>query len=105
MGRRTQNQYDANGRLVQVTQNQLASQPQNYQQQYNLVTQYGYDRLGRQVAITDTLGRVTRTGYDPAGRPALVTQNLWDGQLRQLPKPVQPGDAATATTPPGTARW
>ncbi len=51
-----------------VTANYLAGQPQNHENQYNLVTQYGYDTLGQRVAITDTLSRVTHSEYDRASR-------------------------------------
>ncbi|MBE7468693.1 MAG: hypothetical protein DPW09_07710 [Anaerolineae bacterium] len=38
LGRVTRNEYDAAGRLFKVTENTLAGQPQNYQNEYNLIT-------------------------------------------------------------------
>jgi YD repeat-containing protein len=64
----TVNVYDAADHLRRVTRNYLAGQPQNYQQAYNLVTAYEYDPAGRQVAITDTLGRVNRNVYGTNGQ-------------------------------------
>ncbi len=80
LGRITLNEYDANGRLVKVTQNYRAAQPQNDQNEFNLITQYGYDSLGHQTAITDTVGLVTRNTYDSSGRLKTVTRNYLAGQ-------------------------
>jgi YD repeat-containing protein len=68
----TVNEYDDADNLIRVVENYLAGQPQNYQNEYNLLTQYGYDRSGRPTVLTDTLGRVNLTLYDSAGR--VVTQ-------------------------------
>lgn len=46
---------------------------------YNLITTYGYDQYGRQVSVTDTLGRETRTEYDAAGRVERSIVNYVDG--------------------------
>ncbi len=78
--------FDPLNRPVAVTQNALAGQPQNHQQQYNLVTQYGYDAAGNRTVVTDTLGSVTRTAYDLAGRPA-----AGDGQRATRAAPEPPG--------------
>ncbi len=67
-GLATVNVYDAGDNLVQVTRNFTTSGGQNYLDTYNLVTQYEYDALGNQIAVTDTVGRATRSWYDPAGR-------------------------------------
>jgi len=80
LGQITVNQYDPAGHLLQVTRNYLAGQPQNWQGEYNLVTQYAYDGAGRQVLITDTLGRASRNEYDTYGRLVTVTQNYLPGQ-------------------------
>jgi RHS repeat-associated protein len=71
-GKVTVNVYDAGDNLIQVTENYLPNQPQNYQHEYNLITQYEYDKSGRQTIITDTLGRTNLTLYDDVGR--VVTQ-------------------------------
>jgi RHS repeat-associated protein len=41
----------------------------------DIVTTYGYDGLGRTVAVTDTLGQVDLTHYDAAGRVDWSTRN------------------------------
>ena len=64
----TVNVYDNADRLLAVTRNYLAGQPQNYQHAYNLITTYEYNLAGRQVAITDALGRVNRNVYDENGQ-------------------------------------
>ena len=71
----TVNAYDDGDRLLEVTENYVAGQSQNYQERYNLVTRYGYDKVGRRIWVTDTLGHVTRSEYDAAGRPVTVTVN------------------------------
>ncbi len=80
LGHVTKNDYDAAGQLIKVTQNYDAGQPQNGGSQYNLVTQYAYDSVGRQTFITDTLGYVSRNEYDTAGRLAKTTVNYLPGQ-------------------------
>jgi RHS repeat-associated protein len=76
----TVNQYDNAGRLTKATRNYLAGQAQNYQNTYNLVTQYGYDAVGNQTVMTDTLGQVTRNEYDNANRLIKTTSNYLAGQ-------------------------
>ncbi len=77
MGRVTLNEYDALNRLVRTTVNYSPTHGQNYQNQYNLVTEYGYDpQSGQRVAVTDTLGNVTRYEYDALGRLVTTTDAL-----------------------------
>ncbi|CAG0982479.1 partial Protein RhsD, partial [Planctomycetaceae bacterium] len=73
LGHITWTQYDVLNRAVTVTQNYLSGQPPNYLNQYNLVTVYEYDALGRQVAVTDPLGQRTATEFDQLGRTRVVT--------------------------------
>ncbi len=75
-GKITRNEYDGGDNLIRVTENYLAGQPQNYLNEYNLVTEYGYDGAGRQILITDTLGHVNRNEYDSAGRLWRSIQNV-----------------------------
>lgn len=71
-------QYDAANHVIQVTVNSLAGQPQNYLNQYNLITRYAYDGAGYPTIVTDTLGRMNLSLYDSAGR--VVTQVVnYDG--------------------------
>jgi len=70
--------YDAADYLLQVTENYLPGQPQNYLNEYNLITQYGYDRAGYLTAVTDTLGHVNLTLYDAFGRVRASVTN-YDG--------------------------
>lgn len=80
LGRVNRNVYDATGRLAQTIQNEHPTIPtQNYQNEYNLITSYGYDDFGRQVSVTDTLGRETRTEYDAVGRAQKSIVNYVDG--------------------------
>lgn len=69
MGRVTINQYDDGDNLIKVIANAhpTVTTP-NYLDEYNLITQYGYDGMGNQIAITDTVGRVQRTFLDEFGR-------------------------------------
>src|SRR5271157_55395 len=87
LGQVTKNQYDAAGRLVQVTRNYDSSRPQNDQNLYNIVTAYQYDTHGNQIAVTDTYGVITRTYYDTDNRPVTVVRNLT-------------GQAISVATPP-----
>jgi YD repeat-containing protein len=69
LGRVSRSEYDAAGRLVRTIQNEHPTETtQNYQDEYNLYTAYGYDQFGRQVVVTDTLGRESWTFYDDLGR-------------------------------------
>jgi RHS repeat-associated protein len=80
LNRITVNEYDNAGRLFRTIENKHASvTTQNYQNQYNIITAYGYDTFGRQIAITDTLGHVTRTSYDNMGRVERTVANYING--------------------------
>ncbi|NIM96034.1 MAG: hypothetical protein GTO18_20225 [Anaerolineales bacterium] len=68
LGRITHNEYDAAGHLVRMTRNYDPIRPQNDEDQYNIVTEYGYDNVGNQIMVTDTMGRTTRYEYDDANR-------------------------------------
>lgn len=98
---RTSYGYDAFGRVVTTTvgvgtalqrtdvteyhlNGSVARSIQNYEDgvfdpQYpdqDLVTEYGYDDLGRQVWVKNALGRYDVTHYDAAGRTDWTIQNL-----------------------------
>ncbi len=75
LGHVSRSEYDEAGRLIKSIQNYAPGQAQNYLNQYNITTGYGYDNSGNQAWVTDTLGHVTRTDYDALGRPATVTVN------------------------------
>ena len=75
----TKYEYDAANRLIRTTENHDPARTQNEDDVYNIVTEYGYDEIGNQVAVTDTLGRVTRTEYDVLNRPITVTVNYVEG--------------------------
>ncbi|MBN2003560.1 MAG: Ig-like domain-containing protein [Anaerolineae bacterium] len=79
MGSVTYTEYDALNRIARVWQNYLPGHPQNWQNTYNLMTEYGYDAVGNQVWVTDTLGRVTRTEYNALDRPVRTVTNYHDG--------------------------
>src|SRR5262249_6399498 len=64
--------------------NTIARTIQNYtgsgvfsaaQPDQNVTTTYGYDKLGRTVAVTDTLGHLDLTHYDGAGRVDWTARN------------------------------
>src|SRR5690606_13696683 len=74
-GKITVNTFDAAGNLVRMTENPWPGQPQNYLQDYNLVTQYGYDSAGRQTIITSTLDYVSLTYYDALDRVIMRVAN------------------------------
>ena len=73
----THNEYDDAGRLTKTIRNVHPSiSTQNYQNKYNITTEYFYDTRGNQIAIKDTYGVITRTYYDLANRPVAVVQNF-----------------------------
>ncbi|RPI89239.1 MAG: hypothetical protein EHM40_21185, partial [Chloroflexi bacterium] len=83
LGRVTKYEYNDSGQVLKTIANYVNSgEPQNDQDQRNIVTQYVYDAPGRQVQATDTLGRVTRNVYDDLGRLTSVTQNYLQGQAQ-----------------------
>ncbi len=94
LGRVTHNGYDAAGRLISSTVNYSPTVGQNYLNQYNLVTRYGYDMAGNQILVTDTLGFVTRTDYDVLNRPFRVMANYKDG----LFDPARPDEDVISQT-------
>lgn len=75
LGYVTRTWYDPVGRVISTTANYTTAGGQNYLDQYNVVTWYGYDAVGNQTHVTDTLGYVTLTEYDPLNRPVTVTAN------------------------------
>jgi RHS repeat-associated protein/uncharacterized repeat protein (TIGR01451 family) len=75
----TKYEYDDLNRQVRVVENYLPGQPQSYQNEYNLVTEFAYDAVGNQVAVTDTIGLVTKYEYDELGRVTRVIANYGDG--------------------------
>ncbi len=85
LGRRTDYQLDALGRLKSVTAPDPdgAAGPQSAP-----VTTFAYDRLGRLVGTVDPLGRTTGYAYDRAGRVTRTT----------LPDPDGPGSTSTTST-------
>lgn len=76
----TKYEYNRLDQMIKVTGNYLVGQPQNYQDQYNLVTSYAYDALGHAESSTDTLGRVSLNSYDKVGRLLSNIQNYLSGQ-------------------------
>ncbi len=76
LGRQTRTEYDALNRVVRTIVNYQDGVYSAAQTDQDLVTTYGYDAAGNQVAVTDTLGSVTRTAYDKLSRPITVTNVL-----------------------------
>ncbi|MCP4410560.1 MAG: RHS repeat protein, partial [Gammaproteobacteria bacterium] len=87
-GQVTLNEFDTNDNLIRVTKNYLAGQPQNYQNEYNLVTEYAYDPTGQPTVIIDTLDRVTVREYDKGSRVTRQIVNDVDGVYN----PAQPDE-------------
>ena len=84
LGHVTYTEYDGEGRVLRTTRNYLPGYPQNYHLpplggteggHYNLITEYGYDAVGNQILVTDTLGGVTYTEYDELNRVKRTWQN------------------------------
>ncbi|MBI5566904.1 MAG: hypothetical protein HY870_18545, partial [Chloroflexi bacterium] len=71
----TRNYYDRAGRLISVTVNFTTTGGVD-PTAYNLTTRYGYDAVGNQIAITDTLGRVTHYEYDALDRMIATTDPM-----------------------------
>jgi RHS repeat-associated protein len=82
LGHVTKYDFNDGGQLERVTVNYLEGQVQNYLNQYNIVTEYSYDAMGRLLTMTDTIGRVTATTYDHLGRTTSSTQNIAEGQAQ-----------------------
>lgn len=76
LGRVTRYNYNHAGQLIQETKNDL---PGNPSPNFNIITKYKYDPLGRQLTQEDALGRVTMNDYDDLGRLSSVTQNFLEG--------------------------
>jgi len=75
VGRVTRSWYDPAGRLLRTTTNYSPTLPPHHAGQWNLTTHYGYDALGNQIIMTDTVGQVTRRWYDAHNRVVRVTAN------------------------------
>lgn len=75
--------YDAADNLLQTTENAWEGKPQNYLDEYNIVTEYGYDGRGNQTHVTDTLGMVTRSFYGDGNLLAGKITN-WQGSITDL---------------------
>ena len=76
LGHVTKYGYNHVGQLMQETANYLAN---SSAPNFNIVTHYTYDALGRQLTQEDALGRVNLNEYDDLGRLKSVTQNFLDG--------------------------
>jgi RHS repeat-associated protein len=82
--------YDGAGRRVKVIQNasdpdydtlddpDLSAYTPGVEPDEDLITETAYDKAGRTVSTTDTLGSITLYGYDRAGRQVKVIQNASD---------------------------
>jgi len=75
----TYTEYDEAGRVWRVWRNYRSGKMQNWLGVYNLLTEYGYDVVGNQTRVTDTLGRVTFSQYDAVGRLVRSTENYVPG--------------------------
>ncbi|MEJ2736549.1 MAG: DUF6531 domain-containing protein, partial [Anaerolineae bacterium] len=75
VGHVTRHWYDAANRLIRSTANYSPTVGPNHENQWNLTTQYGYDAVGNQTLVTDTLGHVTRNWYDDSNRLVRTTIN------------------------------
>ena len=74
MSRVTHSEYDAAGRIVRLTLNYDTSKSQNQGNEFNVVTEYGYDAVGNLVTITDPYGRQRRSENDDPDRPTALHQ-------------------------------
>jgi YD repeat-containing protein len=88
LGQVTLNEYNDNDNVIRVTRNYRAGQPQNDQNEYNLVSEYAYDPLNQPLVITGTLGRETRREYDNGSRVVRQVVNYVDGVY----DPAQPDE-------------
>jgi YD repeat-containing protein len=80
LGYVTRSWYDVMGRLISITVNYSSTVAQNYDDQWNVTTYHGYDPVGNQTRVTDTLDHVTLTEYDALNRPIVVTVNYTTAQ-------------------------
>jgi len=77
LGHVTRSWYDALNRPISVTQNYSPTiyPGHGLDEAWNLTTWYGYDVVGNQILVTDTLGHVTRSWYDALNRLIESTRN------------------------------
>ena len=80
----THNDYDLTGHVTRTIRNYDANRGQNEgfelgagtYDYFNIITSYTYDDAGRQISVTDTLGRTTQYEYDAAGHVVKTTDPL-----------------------------
>ena len=91
----THNEYDDAGHLLKTAYNVHPTViTQNFEDTYNIVTEYTYDARGNQIAVKDTYGIITRAYYDLANRPVTIAQNL-TGQTIETATPPARGTGIT----------
>jgi RHS repeat-associated protein len=73
LGRVTHYFYDPAGNATKVIQNYDITKAQNFQNIYNLTTEFTYDNQGRLTQTKNTLNFTAGYAYDDAGRIYLVT--------------------------------
>ncbi len=72
----TRNYYDPLGRLISTTVNYSPTMGVNAQNQYNVITRYGYDKVGNRLVVTDPLTNTARYAYDSLNRVLTTTDAL-----------------------------
>jgi RHS repeat-associated protein len=77
VGHVTRNYYDPLNRVISTTVNYTtASSLPYYQNQYNLITRYSYDKVGNRIVVTDPMGNPTYYAYDVLNRVVTTTNAL-----------------------------
>ncbi len=79
LGRVNLFEYDDAGRLIRTTQNYDANRPIGDENQYNLVTEYGYDTIGNFTSVLDANGIVKLYEYNEVNQLSAVVNNYKPG--------------------------
>lgn len=76
LARRDETHYNPDGTVDFVVANHVRGTFDPAHPDRDIITRFGYDRLGRQVWVEDAVGRIDATHYDARGRVDWTIQNI-----------------------------
>ena len=97
LARTDETTYNADNTIAATIQNKLDGVYDPASPDEDIVTTYGYDVLGRTVAVTNTLGQVSTTHYNTEGRVDWTARNLDPLQFDSQGQPVFQDFAASTS--------